>query len=669
MARQYVDNAYNRSLGRVGMPHGSCVVSRSTGSSGGSRGSSAGSYGSRSAASTTSGTASPRCYVDNAYNRSVGRVGMAHGTCVVSTTGSGGGTRSSSAGSYGSRSAASTTFGTSPGYYADNRSTGGASNNGPAASNNGSAASKASNGRTGGASNNVSAASTTSTNGQRCHVDNAKNRALGRVGKPIGTHVVSRSGKVTITCGAEAEGTSSTGQGCYADNKYNRKVGRVGKPLGSHVISRSGGSTTSSSNGQRCHVDNPMNRALGRVGKPIGTHVVSRSGKVTITSGSESTGQGYYVDNAYNRRLGRVGKPRGTCVVRKGTKKDDHQELLSENTLQDLISALQVLGLSHPNRPTYQYAVDAMEREMIEEEWQTSGLEPMTDTSCLSDHNPGEIIPYDELEFHDKKPIGRGGFAEVYAGIWHGTPIAFKKLLYQQMSRKLQNSFMKEVGILAKLDHPNTVKMFGAVVESGHVGIVMEYMHRSLQKALHWDEVSFSNPKKKSLVNQMANALEYLHHGWIAHCDIKPDNILLDKYDNAKLSDFGISAIKNATETSQSSVAGAAAPPGQGTPRYSAPEVLRGEILKMSELLMTDIYSLAIVVFELLTEEEPYLSLNRRQLEVHVGRGSVRPTSDDVIFSRPVADLLKRCWDARATARPTAIEFRQTWIKIDVLFS
>ena len=536
MARRYVDNSYNRSLGRVGMAHGSCVVS-STGSGGGSRSSSAGSYGSRSAASTTSGT-SPGCYVDNAYNRSLGRVGKAHGTCIVNKTGSGSG----------------------------------------------------------------SAASTASTNGQGCYVDNPTNRALGRVGKPRGTHVVSKSGEMTVT------GEIVSGPG-----------------------SAQGSTSSSASNGKRV-----------------------------------------YVDNAYNRRLGRVGKPLGSCVVKKEPKKDHRRELLSENTSQGLVEALQVLGLQDPNRPRYQYAVDAMEREMIEEEWRTSGLEPMTDTSCLSDHNPGEIIPYSELEFRDKKPIGRGGFGEVYAGTWHGTPIAFKKLLYQQMSRKIHNSFTKEVSILAKLDHPNTVKMFGAVVESGHVGIVMEYMHRSLQKALHWDEVSFSNPKKKSLVNQMANALEYLHHGCdkqIAHCDIKPDNILLDKYDNAKLSDFGISAIKNATETSQSSVAGAAAPPGQGTPRYSAPEVLRGEILKMSELLKTDIYSLAVVVFELLTEEEPYLSLNRRQLEVHVGNGSVRPTSDDVIFSRPVAELLKRCWDAKATARPTAIEFRQAWIKVDILFS
>ena len=628
MAGRYVDNAYNRRLGRVGMPYGSCVVSSTGGSP---RSSYAGSYASRSPASTTSGT-SPGCYVDNAYNRRLGRVGMPYGSCVVSSIG--GSPRISSAGSsgYGSRSAASTTSsGTSPGCYVDN-----AYNRrlGRVGMPYGSCVVS----RTGG-SNAGSAASTTSTNGQRCYVDNPTNRALGRVGKPLGTHVVSRSGEVTVTCGAGARGTSSsrsTGQGCYVDNEHNRRLGRVGKPLGSHVVSGSGSAqnsrpSTAASNGRRCYVDNP-----------------------------------------YNRRLDRVGRPLGYCIIRERTIRDRRRELLSENTLQGLVEALQVLGLQDPNRPRYQYAVDAMERETIEEEWRTSGLEPMTDTSRLSDHNPGEIIPYSEIEIPDRTPIGRGGFAEVYAGTWHDTPIAFKKLLYQQISRTLHKSFTKEVGILAKLDHPNTVKMFGAIVENGHIGIVMEYMHRSLRRALHWDEGSFSNPKKKSLVNQMVNALEYLHHRCdkrIAHCDIKPDNILLDKDDNAKLSDFGISAIKNATETSQSSVAGAAAPPGQGTPRYSAPEVLRGEMLGMSQLLKTDIYSLAVVVFELLSEEEPYLSLNRRQLEVHVGNGSVRPTSDDVIFSRPVADLLKRCWDARATARPTAIEFRQTWIKIDTLFS
>ena len=224
--------------------------------------------------------------------------------------------------------------------------------------------------------------------------------------------------------------------------------------------------------------------------------------------------------------------------------------------------------------------------------------------------------------------------------------------------------------ILATLNHPNTVKMFGAVVEEGNIGIVMEYMRRSLHRALFWDEPPFPKEKKKQVITQIASALEYLHTNdkqKIAHCDIKSENVLLDHDNNAKLTDFGISVIKSATQTSMSTAGGSAAPPGLGTPRYSAPEVLRGELLSMAQLLQTDIYSLALVVFELLAEEEPYEGLNYPQLQANVGRGSLRPYASDVKLSRRVLRLLERCWENDAPKRPTAVEFNREWSGITVL--
>ena len=224
--------------------------------------------------------------------------------------------------------------------------------------------------------------------------------------------------------------------------------------------------------------------------------------------------------------------------------------------------------------------------------------------------------------------------------------------------------------IFAALNHPNTVKMFGAVVEEGNIGIVMEYMSRSLHRALFWDEPPFPKEKKKEVVTQIASALEYLHMNdkeKIAHCDIKSENVLLDHANNAKLTDFGISVIKSATQTSLSTAGGPAAPPGLGTPRYSAPEVLRGELLSMTQLLRTDIYSLALVVFELLAEEEPFEDLNLMQLQANVGRGNLRPCASEVNLSGQVLRLLERCWDGEASKRPTAVEFNREWSRITIL--
>ena len=119
-------------------------------------------------------------YVNNAANRSLGRVGMAYGTCVQSSSSS---SRASSSSAYSS-------------------------------SNRGSGAGYSSGGRT--------------------YVDNSTNRSLGRVGKEVGTHVVHKDGTQTLSPPSSASATTSSSR-TYVDNYQNRSLGRVGKPLGSHV--------------------------------------------------------------------------------------------------------------------------------------------------------------------------------------------------------------------------------------------------------------------------------------------------------------------------------------------------------------------------------------------------------------------------------------------------
>ena len=416
-------------------------------------------------------------------------------------------------------------------------------------------------------------------------------------------------------------------------------------------VPRTTGSEVSASSGQRCYVDNAYNRKLGRVGKPLGAHVIH-------STGGSVPGERYYVDSAHNRRLGRAGKPIPRRFARQ-------QELAEGSTLDVLVRILQGLGFTDTSRPDYQSVLDRLERAQVEESWKKDGVTPSTELSQLKCPIPGMIIPFAELQ--QKRVIGRGGFGEVYACLWHSQAVAFKKLFYQHMSRKRQDSLVREITILAALDHSNTVKMIGVVVEEGTVGIVMEYLPRSLFTAIFIDRTEFPESKKKEIVYQMASALLYLHmhEPKIAHCDIKSENVLLDGNDNAKLGDFGLSAIKNATESSRSSAAGVA--PGQGTPRYSAPEVLRGEVLTMSQLFQADVYSLAVVAFEVVVEEEPFDGLNVKQLEANVGRGDLRPTST-VALSQQLSDLFNSSWDDCASKRPKAAEFSKKWNSISDLY-
>ena len=388
------------------------------------------------------------------------------------------------------------------------------------------------------------------------------------------------------------------------------------------------------------YADNAYNRKLRRVGTPL--------------IAPPSSNNGCYADNAHNRQLKRVGKPIPMKYIRQ-------REIIERSTEQEIVLQLETLVIQDTEWEVTQSAMDRLHQEKVEEMWGDKNVIP---EAC--DLSPSiQTIAYDDLDVKDE--IGHGEFGTVCACLWKGKLAAYKKFIHQQMSRRAKQDFVKEIEILVSLNHPHTVKMFGAVLEKGKLGFVMEYMSRTLFQALFNDMSEFEDDKKKSIVSQLASALEYLHthQREIAHCDIKSQNVLLDRFDNAKLCDFGLSLIRSITETSRSS---AARIPARGTPRYSAPEVLRGESLNKQQLLKTDIYSLAVCVFEVVTEEEPFYGLTLRQLEAQVGHGSLCPTSD-IALSEQLSALLRSCWDSNAKNRPTATQFVGMWKNITTLFA
>ena len=575
----YVDNAQNRSLGRVGMSYGSSGSSAS-------RSSSSSSY------SSTSTSSSQRTYVDNSMNRSLGRVGMAHGTRVQSSTSS----------------------------------------------------------------------SASSSAPQKTYVDNATNRSLGRVGMPHGTHVQSST---------PSSASSSAPQKTYVDNATNRSLGRVGMPHGTHVQSSS--TKESSSTTQKCYADNSYNRRLARVGKPLGSHVVSTDGSMSISTGKT------YVDNAMNRHLNRVGKP-----IKRKIQQSKERNITNTQCLEEIREHLQDLNVQDPDYSAYFNVQHELQRDEVEEAWQKRGIEPSTDLSIIpSIENKKEIIPLQDIEMEWDKKIGEGGFGCVYAGLWKKTtqdgeekeiPIAFKQFVQQQcITKKKMEQLKKEIEIFISLDHPNIVRLFGIVLEKDHLGIVMEYLPKTLFYALFKEEIKFSVGDKKRIVGEIISALEYLHtptsstlKPQIAHCDMKSQNILLDGKNVAKLCDFGLSTVKNVAQTSSSRTS---AVPGQGTPRYAAPEVLQGELLSMKGLLMSDIYSLTLVIYEILVEEEPYEDLNYAQLIENVGRKSLRPPLDDTNLTEPVKQLVMKGWDKTASSRPGIHEFSKELSGIDAWYT
>lgn len=173
--------------------------------------------------------------------------------------------------------------------------------------------------------------------------------------------------------------------------------------------------------------------------------------------------------------------------------------------------------------------------------------------------------------------------------------------LNSQMQRDFYHRFLREAEAASKLDHPNILPVYSYGEEDGLPYIVMPYMpggtlaeHISRCGPLSWLEVQW-------YLEQLASALDYAHRHGCVHCDVKPANILLDSEGHVLLSDFGIARL---TRTEEGAEIADASGPGvvMGTPDYISPEQALGRPLDGR----SDIYSLAVTLFFLLTKQLPF---------------------------------------------------------------
>jgi eukaryotic-like serine/threonine-protein kinase len=210
--------------------------------------------------------------------------------------------------------------------------------------------------------------------------------------------------------------------------------------------------------------------------------------------------------------------------------------------------------------------------------------------------------------------IGRGGMAEVYKAWDHqrATYLALK-LLREDLAndRIFLRRFQREAQTLAKLQHPNIVRLFGIETDDLTVFMLMDYIDGTNLQT----EIFRANGHMLSLalINQVmgsvCSALHYAHQHRMVHCDIKPGNIMINRHGIVLLTDFGIARM---TDTATSTMV------GFGTPAYMAPELIRG----MDPTPQSDIYSLGVVLYEMITGGERPFTGDRAQ--------TTGPTSEKV---------------------------------------
>ena len=255
---------------------------------------------------------------------------------------------------------------------------------------------------------------------------------------------------------------------------------------------------------------------------------------------------------------------------------------------------------------------------------------------------PPDIEPH-ELVLGEK--LGEGQFGTVYRGTCRGKEVAIKRLFKQDLDAETLADFKKEVEIMARLRHPNTLLFMGACTSPGNMSVVTEFLAGDVEGLLKKKDVDLSVYTRMRMLKEMCQGMNWLHESkpQIIHRDLKPANLLVDANLTVKVCDFGLSAVKeNKAEKLQDKDA------IPGTPLFLAPEVLLGNPFDAS----SDVYSFAITAWEVFCKTEAFSDFNNfGTFKRAVCTRDVRPPLKPEMPKR-FQDLLERCWNKDPAVRP-----------------
>eukprot|EP01116_Phalansterium_solitarium_P008959 TRINITY_DN22936_c0_g1_i1.p1 TRINITY_DN22936_c0_g1~~TRINITY_DN22936_c0_g1_i1.p1 ORF type:complete len:525 (-),score=169.82 TRINITY_DN22936_c0_g1_i1:227-1801(-) len=254
----------------------------------------------------------------------------------------------------------------------------------------------------------------------------------------------------------------------------------------------------------------------------------------------------------------------------------------------------------------------------------------------------GPEIEPPEIEIIEE--IGHGSFGKVYKGRCRSKNVAVKVLHKQSFDKRTIAAFQNEIRLMSTIYHPNICLFMGASLTPGKCMIVTELLQTDIEHLLKRRRGQIPLLTKMKMMRDTALGVNWLHmrNPIFIHRDLKSSNLLVDDNFNVKVCDFGLSQLLERNQMAQDKLN------AKGTPLWMAPEVMNFE--KFNE--KCDVYSYGIVLWEVLTEQEPfaqYQTFESFKLAV-CGRHERPPISDAIEPS--LKRLIQQCWQPDPSKRP-----------------
>lgn len=226
------------------------------------------------------------------------------------------------------------------------------------------------------------------------------------------------------------------------------------------------------------------------------------------------------------------------------------------------------------------------------------------------------------------RQIGSGGFSKVHLihHIKYGYDFAVKQI--EKNSMELAGS---EVQSLLRLSHPGIVEIFEVFDDSRYTYLVFEHCENGTLHDMISKNGSLTGNILFSFCSKITSALQFCHNNGVAHLDIKPENIFIDKYFRPKIGDFGLSQLSQNNHSISTVFS--------GSPCYQSPQIISREPFNPFK---SDIWSLGCTFYFLATGTLPFYSRNLSALEWMIGNAEYKfPPNIDLRIMRLIRSMLK----------------------------